>query len=292
MSFNPLAPEPGIYDGVPIDVYHSSPGVSRSSLMRLEGGTPKDLRHYLDHGIDETPAMALGSAVDCMVFEPHLFNDTFAVKPSFGRSKSDLSAKAEWEARNSGKTLLTEAAFEEAQMLANACKNAKSVRGLMEDAKPQQSMWFNFEGQLAKCRPDGVDFNRHVTFDLKTVYSLEDRVLQTRIVDGGYDVQAAINAQAMMSLGLEWRAHVIVWVRKSEPIDVRCTVIEATDDWLLYGECRFRRLMRRYREAMASQTWEGWDTGVSKLEVPKWVSIKLAQEEELERAQEREGDAA
>ena len=287
MSFNVKKPEPGVYDGLPIQTYFDAPGVSRSTLMRLEDGTPKDLRHYMDHGIQETDAMRLGSAVDMLVFEPELWTTEAAVRPAFGRSKADQTAKAEWEDANAGRLQVTESQYELACRMAEAVQSAKAVRGLMDGATAQRSLWWREDDGLYKTRPDAVNEGKGWTFDLKTTHSLKDRDLATKVVDYGYEVQAAMACSATKAAGLDWRAHVIVWVSKTDPIDVRCTTIEYGDNWHLLGEARFLRLARAYQTAMKERTWEGHSSDLQPLPMPKWVGHKLADEQQLNEAQMR-----
>lgn len=291
-EFNLASPLPGRYADLGIREYHSSAGVSRSTLLRLENGTPKSCRYYMETPTVETDAMRLGSAVDMLVFEPHRASSELAVRPKFGRSKTAIEEAAAWDEEHAGRLVLTEAQADKAHALSSAVLNARSVRGLMSDAMAQESLYWRQEGILAKCRPDGYDEARATTFDLKTAHSLSDRHLATATVDYGYDVQAAMNANACAALGLPWAAHVLVWVEKSPPYDVRCTVFTAEDGWMEFGEARMLKLLRRFDACQQSGKWPGHDNGVAALPMPKWVSIKLEEEQEAERASRREGNAA
>lgn len=289
---DPILPDPGRYVDLDIRAYHASEGVSRSTLMRLENGTPKSCKHYMDTPLPETDAMRLGSAVDMLVFEPHRAPHELAVRPKFGRSKAALEEAAQWDERHAGHTVLTEAQADKAHAISTAVLNAQSVRGLMSDAMAQESFYWRQEGVLAKCRPDGYDELRATTFDLKTAHSLSDRHITTAIVDYGYDVQAAMNANACTELGLPWEAHVLIWVEKSPPYDVRGTVFTAADSWMELGEARMLRLLREFDACQRANDWPGHDRAVAALPMPKWVSIKLEDQQEAERASRREGDAA
>lgn len=293
MTFSVENPQPGRYRDLPIKDYFAAKNtISRSSLAKLEDGTPKDLKHYMEHGINETDAMRLGSAVDMMVFEPERVAFEMAVRPTFGRSKAALAEKDAWETENGQKLIITPAQWDHAERMVAAVKSSKVVRALMPDATPQESYFWRESSTLLKTRPDGLDEKRAWSFDLKTTYSLDDRHIAQAIVDYGYDAQAAMNCAGMRASGLEWKAHVLVFVRKSDPIDVRSIVIEDGDNWHLYGEARYRKWLRIYEECVRTNNWPGHDGPPAKLRMPSWVESKLTKEEELERVQAREGYSA
>lgn len=293
MTFSITHPQPGRYTDLPIrDYFAAHNTISRSSLNRLEEGTPLELAHYMANGIKETDAMRLGSAVDMMVFEPHLMDAEMVKRPVFGRSRAAQLEKEQWELENNEKLVLTEVQWTHAERMAIAVKEARCVRALMAGANAQESFFWRESNTLLKTRPDGLDEAAGISFDLKTARSLDDRHIAQAIVDYGYDAQAAMNCAGMRANGLNWKGHVLIFVGKSDPIDVRAVVIEDGDNWALYGELRYKRWLRIYEECVRTNNWPGHDTGVSKLRMPGWVAQKLTNEEELERAQRREGSAA
>ena len=293
MSFDINSPKPGRYRDLPIKDYFAAKGtISRSSLKKLEDGTPKELRHYLDHGLKETDAMRLGSAVDMMVFEPERVAAEMVERPAFGRSKAAQVEKDAWETENSQKLILTPAQWDHAERMTAAVKGAKCFRALVGGAAPQESYFWREGETLLKTRPDGLDESNAWSFDLKTIHDLGDRHIAKAIVDFGYDAQAAMNCAGMRANGLEWRAHVLIFVSKSDPLDVRPIIMADGDNWLLYGESRYRKWLRIYEECARTDTWPGHDGPIRKLKMPGWVESKLIKEEELERAQRREGVSA
>lgn len=293
MKLDITNPQPGRYRDLPIrDYFAAENTISRSSLNKLEEGTPLELKHYMENGIKVTDAMRLGSAVDMMVFEPELMAAEMVQRPIFGRSKVAQAEKDAWETENSQKLILTPAQWEHAEAMTAAVKGARCVRGLMASADAQESFFWRESSTLLKTRPDGIDEANGISFDLKTARSLDDRHIAQAIVDLGYDAQAAMNCAGMRANGLKWNSHVLIFVGKSDPIDVRAVVIEDGDNWALYGELRYKRWLSIYEECVRTNNWPGHDTGVSKLRMPGWVAQKLTNEEELERAQRREGYSA
>lgn len=290
MKFNPTDPQPGRYTDVPIEVYHASPGVSRSTLMALANGTPKACKHYMENPPEQTPAMALGSAVDLLVTEPHRAADALAVQPAFGRSNADIEAKREWFDRNASKLLLTAAQHEEATRIAAAALDGMRNEGITSLGSTQESWYFRHEGVLAKARPDGYDEATGTTYDLKTARSLVTRDLNTSSVRYGYDVQAAMNSLACEALGLPWTKHVMIVVDEAAPHDVRVIEWARGSAWMELGEVRAIRLLRQFGACLVTRSWPGHRG--SDLPMEKWVAIKLEKEIEAEKRSRSGGYAA
>lgn len=73
---------PGVYPGIPDELYHQGPGISSSQLKFLAAKTPA---HYYAKYLDpqrETPqtkpTLDLGKAFHCRILEPHRFVNDFA----------------------------------------------------------------------------------------------------------------------------------------------------------------------------------------------------------------------
>ena len=60
--------------------YNEAEGVRRSDLWRMEDSAEK-FRYFLNHPVEQTPAMAFGSACHKMILEPNDFGSEYAVAP-------------------------------------------------------------------------------------------------------------------------------------------------------------------------------------------------------------------
>lgn len=277
--------EPGRHTDISIEQYHAGPGVSRSRLMDLEDGSPLLCRYRQTNPTAPSDAMNLGNVVDALVYEPDTVKSRFLVT-SFGtRTKSFKELVAE----NPGRTVITEDMRDRAAEMAAAVLSSPVVKALMGKAQAQESWYWDEAGTLCKCRPDGYDAIEGWTFDLKTTNSLVQRKMDTSMVDYGYDVQMAMNLCGARANGLRWNGHVIIWVNKSAPIDVRPQFFSPSSNWVTFGLSRFERLRKRYQACVDADSWPGFSGVLEEPQTPTWISHKLAAEEELERAQEREG---
>lgn len=75
-------PAEGIYFNMPSQEYFNLPYFSRSAaqIVRFSG---KQFEHSLKNPVQETPAMALGTAIHSMFLEPKDFAETYVKAPSF-----------------------------------------------------------------------------------------------------------------------------------------------------------------------------------------------------------------
>lgn len=72
--------QPGIYDNIPNDQYHSGPGISKSGLD-LINRSPMHYQFATSAANDNepTPAQAIGTAFHALLLEPHLFAQTYCL---------------------------------------------------------------------------------------------------------------------------------------------------------------------------------------------------------------------
>jgi hypothetical protein len=68
----------GVFPDLSESEYFAIPAVSNSRLQPLLR-SPAHCKWAMDHPSEPTAAMQLGSAVDCFVFSPTIFNQRFAV---------------------------------------------------------------------------------------------------------------------------------------------------------------------------------------------------------------------
>lgn len=73
-----VLPTTGVHTELDFESYQSTEACSYSRLKLLQR-SPAHLRWELDHPTPPSPAMILGSAVDCLVLEPARFNERFDV---------------------------------------------------------------------------------------------------------------------------------------------------------------------------------------------------------------------
>src|SRR5690606_27841947 len=117
------AGQPGVYRGIPADVYHAHPGVSASRLQKLTR-SPMHLKHAIDHpGEADTPALAFGRACHAAILEPEVFAAAYAVAPEIDRrTKEGKAAYAAFAEASAGREVISAADFAACHAMAEAVR--------------------------------------------------------------------------------------------------------------------------------------------------------------------------
>ncbi len=122
-------------------------------------------------------------------------------------------------------------------------------------------------GLQLKCRADFLTGNSDV--DLKTCQDASPAGFGKAVANFGYDIQAAMTLDicALLGLGIE---HVIfVAVEKEPPFAVG--VYELDTRALEVGRNKYRRLLNRYLQCVATETWPAYSANVEYLSLPGWA---------------------
>jgi hypothetical protein len=98
MKHKQLPTKEGVYFDITNDDYHADRTMVTKSWLDRAANTPLHLRQYLDAPHIQTLALTLGSAVDCLVFEPAKFEELFVKGPMV--SKTTKAGKEEWAEAN------------------------------------------------------------------------------------------------------------------------------------------------------------------------------------------------
>lgn len=272
----------GIHADISDDAYSAAAGVRRSELKILASGTPKDVIYYRSHGIGDSPALRIGSATDLAVLTPELYGERVA--------ESDIATRrsAAWrdfEDVHTGKLCLTASEAQQVHDLTAAVAQSKQAQHWLAGTQRQLSAWWDHttlhgDTLLCKTRPDAVIADKGRTLDLKTCQDLDDHSLNRSCRDYAYDLQAYMNAEGFLSQGFDWKEHIIIFVRKRPPIDVRCVVMTISSPWLTRAEHVFNQVTTRYAHMVKNDERHGWDTRATSLPMENWIENETL---ELER---------
>ena len=105
--------------------YHAHPALGSTNIKEI---LKNPYKFKMGVKKEQTPAMVMGSAIHCMVLEPHLFDEDYAIAPQYdGRTKEGKAIKEEFETQSIGKTVLRNDDY----VIAKSCADAI----LQSDAK-------------------------------------------------------------------------------------------------------------------------------------------------------------
>ena len=285
--------EPGIYDSITNDEYHSSPGLSRSAIMEFKK-SPKHFQHkYLnpDYKKPEPSApMQFGTALHTALLEPKEFYNRVIIKPEekiligklpllkdVGRLMYDQAklqqeqnriakeaAQIAFEIESAGKIILT---FEEKKKLDSMCEAIYSdeyAKDLLVDAIYERSIyWIDPETQLLlKARPD--IWHDAFIVDYKTCADASERSFGWEVKNYGYYMQFAMMNEAIKNiLGIDMRDFVFLAQEKTEPY--LPAIYQLNMQSLDKGIEEFHHLLREIKSCMESNKFVGYS--------PKFISI-------------------
>jgi exodeoxyribonuclease VIII len=106
----------------------------------------KSPRHYIEYISKErtppTDAMKLGSMVHCMMLQPELFNDQFAVMPDVNRrTNAGKEEYAEFVSKNADKTVVDNSSYEHARRLADTAMSRNEISQLVNGCLEFELEW-------------------------------------------------------------------------------------------------------------------------------------------------------
>lgn len=281
MTFDPQNPV-GMHADISDDAYSAAAGVRRSELKILANGTPKDVLYYRQHGISDSPALRIGSATDLAVLTPELYDERVA--------ESDIATRrsAAWkdfEEAHPGRICLTASEVQTVRELTQAVANSTQAQHWLLGTQRQLSCWWEMttlhgDKLLCKTRPDAVIEDKGRTLDLKTCQDLDDHSLNRAVRDYAYDLQSFMNAEGFLANGFDWKEHIIIFVRKRPPIDVRCVVMTATSPWMVRANHIFDQVTTRYAHMVRDNETYGWDARATHLPMQKWIENEIVELEQ------------
>ena len=263
--------------------YNEAEGVRRSDLWRMND-SPEKFKYFLEHPMEQTPAMAFGSACHKMVLEPNDFGNEYAVAPEINRRTN--AGKEQWEAfcsENEGKTILSQTDVDtmaEMEAAMEKCSLAYDlVRG--EDGQTEEPFfWTDPEtGEKCKVKLDrlitGTDGKLYVV-DYKTATSAETEKFNRSMFTFGYTLQAAMYTEAVqICRKLDYRPGFIFVVQeKKAPYSVN--VVQVSPDVMEYGVKQYRSLLDKLHTCKELDEWPGYipvGGGMNWTDLPAWIGF-------------------
>lgn len=169
--------EPGIYFGLPAEIYHSDPALSRSDIVNLLD-TPFS---YWSHSFmnpnrernEASEAMQYGEAFHYLLFEPQLFEKLYNV----------IGADA-WE--EGKKKIKRDDYFAMVEMI-KVLRAGRDSSLFLSGGYPEVTIVFDHQGRRYRTRHDYL--TPVLTTDFKSSYTLHEGHIKKEFDHRGYDVQ-------------------------------------------------------------------------------------------------------
>lgn len=257
---------PGIYDGIPNAEYHRDPALGSTSLKTLALKTPAHYQHDKLHP-KFSDAFTLGTAAHSLILEGDT-SSIVIVEADNWLTKAAKEAKAAALAGGKQPLLVKEMAQVEAMRDSVMAHDVASQYFI--NHKAEQSVFWEEEGLMLKCRPDA--WNPGVIVDLKTTVDANPNEFGKTAFNFGYFMSAAHYIDGVKAATGEDVKFVFVNVEKTAPYLV--SVTELDDYTLDYGRQMLDRAKRIYRECTASGVWPGY-AATEPLGLPAYANYQL-----------------
>lgn len=286
--------EPGIYSGVPMEVYQNDlcdgPSVSRSVLWLMDetmGGSPRHAyaKWYGNPKRKPQPEkahFALGRAIHHLAGGEAQFAKHFAVRPAIWSDWRTKDAKA-WKADQErlGMGVLTPEDVDTIQGIADAMNEHPTVQaGILKGLVEMTVVWRDpITGLWVKVRPDVLPLDSRMINDLKTTAAADRRSCINAVGDYGYHMQLAMIDEGLWQVaGWEATDHVLTFVEKSDPYCINLKPIP--DHAIDYGRRQFRRNLDQFAQCLNDGVWPGYADDLTDGDLPEWMLKRLSYESE------------
>lgn len=241
---------PGIYGGVSNRDYHADPALGSTSLKTLATRTPAHYIHDKTHP-KFSDAFTLGTAAHSLILE----GDTTGIEVVFADNWLTKAAKeAKAAALAAGKQPLLAKEMTQVQAMQYAVMNHPTARELFTGHKAEQSVFWDEDGLMLKCRPDAWKPGQLI--DLKTTVNADPREFGKTAHNFGYHQSAAHYIDGVKEATGEELPFAFVLVEKTAPYLV--SVVELDWEAIDLGRALNDRAKRTYRECTASGKWPGY----------------------------------
>lgn len=265
--------------------YNEAEGIRRSDLWKMEE-SPEKFKWNLEHPIEQTPAMAFGSACHKWVLEGKEFWDEYAVAPNVdGRTKEGKEIKAKFAEENAGKTVITNDNMTVMDEMAGALHGCKLAEKLIYGNGESEVPFFwtdNDTGEICKIKVDRlVKYNRKwYVVDYKTTACAETFRFNSDIFKLGYYMQAAMYTEGVMKAKKMRKRPGFLFVAQEKTAPYSVNVIEVSEEVMGAGIAKFHQLLDKYHQCKMLDQWPGYMTG----NVPNDSYLPTWMEKEMEDA--------
>lgn len=264
--------------------YNQAEGIRRSDLWKMED-SPEKFRWFLDHPVEQTPAMAFGSACHKYILEKDSFGDEYAVAPQV--DKRTKAGKEEWEqfcAENAGKTIIgwddLTTMTEMHEALTYCPLASKLLFGKGETETPY--FWTDPDtGEKCKVKLDRlVKYNRRwYVVDYKTAQCAETNRFNSEIFKLGYFMQAAMYTEGVMRAKKMKKRPGFLFVVQEKKAPYSVNVIEVSEEVIGAGDAKFHTLMDKYHACKVSDTYPGYVQNVpNDAFLPTWMEREMEED--------------
>jgi len=265
---------------LPDAVYFAADGISKHTLDQFEKNPWAFFRRLADvkpAPVEETPALAFGTAVHCAILTPDKLADTVVAQPediTYRRGKAwDI-----FKASNAGKTILTQDQMDCLLGLTETLKKFEPAKEILEacssDNREVATFWTHakFPDLQLKSKLDFISDNGALVGDLKTCQDASPAGFAKACDQFAYARQAAFYLDAIeAATGKAPSVFAFLAIEKEYPFTPALYTFDADSDFINTGRIGYLLALRKYNE-FAKQDFDKIPVGYSEhnLNLPAW----------------------
>jgi len=273
----------GIYYDISNDDYHADRTMITKSWLDRVAKTPLHLRQYLDGTTEKTLALILGSAVDCLVFEPAKFETLFVQGPMIG--KTSKAGKEEWAdaikaAAASNRTIIESHLkvhhWDNCHKMAEEIMGNAKMREILQEGVGQAVFITQDDatGLWVKCKPDWwCDSLADIT-DLKTAENAAPFEFARSIANYRYHIQDAFYSDIIEKVTGKPHSFKFAVLEKpnkdAEPNRDLMAFYELPESERNAGRDTYQSDLAAIAFAYDTGEWPGYSNRVLSIERPRW----------------------
>jgi len=292
--------EPGVYDDIPADDYHASPGVSKHQLDLLRMKSPAHLKFEREHPRPPTQALRWGEAFHVLVLEgDDAFDQRFAIVPEDAPrrpSERQINAKKpgaatleamswwdEFDAMHEGKVYLKDkpgedpawnpSEWDRIRYMRDAVNDHPVASIFLEEGRPEQSVYAVDPdlGLLVRCRTDFWCIRHQTIVDLKMARDASMEAFARAAADYRYHVQDAFYLDVNYYAGRTAHGFMFIVAENTPPYPVACYAI--TPEWRNTARSMYLRDLERYAQCLNTGRWPAYEEVIRPLELPAYARV-------------------
>lgn len=264
--------------------YNNAEGIRRSDLWKMED-SPEKFKYFLEHPVEQTPAMAFGSACHAEVLEHEEFAKEYAVGPLVDRrTKEGKELWAKFLEESAGKTVISKEDFDIISGMKLAIMDCQLAKKLIFGKGETETAFFWTDpetGEMCKIKTDRlVKFNRRwYIVDYKTTACAETFRFNSDIWKMGYYFQAGMYAEGVKTVKKLKKLPGFLFVAQEKKPPYSVNVIEVSDEVMAAGVAKFHELLEKYHSCKIMDSWPGYVADVpNDSYVPGWAEREMEDE--------------
>lgn len=212
----------------------------------------------------ENNAFSEGSLAHCLILEPHMLEEDFAIYPGFRKAGNDFKTFKAAEIAGKNRTIISKSQFKKVEGWVEGYRLNKTAVDLIQPCNAEYSLFGELNGVKIKVRADAINIEKGYIADVKTTaYETDKDSFSDTVSSFQYELSGALYAK-MFSLyyGKPFDFYFVVLGKR----DRSCEVFKLGDGSRAKGDKKIRDALANLKLCRDSGLWVN-KKGVDKLEI-------------------------